>query len=293
MIFFPPTDLTKVNYSEGRGLPGQNGHGGAVDYAVPVGTAVTAIQEGKVIYAATHVAQGVGKRSYGKLVIVEHKIQCGDGSYHYFYSYYGHLSDIQVQVNDTVTPGQLIGLSGNTGTSSGPHLHFEIKHNADWSQMSPFGGGRDSLSDGISPPCEPPKKPPLDPIPSAPGLPRRDPLVLDLDGNGIQTLGMDAGVRFDHDANGFYERSGWVGGGDGFLVWDRNGNDLLDGGTGNDVLAGEAGSDTYLFRHLAGLGGNDVFDGGIGDDRLCSGRETFIKNPAVKRRRTPQMCPAF
>ncbi|MEW6351607.1 MAG: hypothetical protein AB1646_21360 [Thermodesulfobacteriota bacterium] len=59
----------------------------------------------------------------------------------------------------------------------------------------------------------------------------RDPLVLDLDGNGIQTIGLDAELRVDHDADGFSERTGWVGWGDGVLMLDKNGNHRLDNGT--------------------------------------------------------------
>lgn len=66
------------------------------------------------------------------------------------------------------------------------------------------------------------------------------PLVLDLDGkNGAETLGEDAGIHFDHDANGFVELSGWVGKNDGMLVWDKNGNGQIDNGTelfGNNTV---------------------------------------------------------
>ena len=55
--------------------------------------------------------------------------------------------------------------------------------------------------------------------------PTSTPIVLDLDGNGIQTLSVDAGVRFDMLAGGQAVQTGWVGSGDGLLVMDRN----LDG----------------------------------------------------------------
>ncbi|MDP2833347.1 MAG: calcium-binding protein, partial [Pseudomonadota bacterium] len=59
---------------------------------------------------------------------------------------------------------------------------------------------------------------------------RYDPLVLDLDGDGLETLGSAAGAHFDHDANGFAELTGWAGKDDGLLVWDRDGNGQIDSG---------------------------------------------------------------
>lgn len=56
----------------------------------------------------------------------------------------------------------------------------------------------------------------------------RDPLILDLDGNGARSLGLNAGIYFDHDGNGFKELSGWAAPGDGMLMLDRNGNGTLD-----------------------------------------------------------------
>ena len=59
----------------------------------------------------------------------------------------------------------------------------------------------------------------------------RSPLVVDLDGDGIETLGTDAGVYFDHDDNGFLEKTGWIGKDDGLLVRDINNNGKIDDGT--------------------------------------------------------------
>jgi hypothetical protein len=58
-----------------------------------------------------------------------------------------------------------------------------------------------------------------------------DPLVLDLDGDGISTLSQENGVFFDFDANGFHELSGWIGAGSGLLMLDLNGNGELDDGS--------------------------------------------------------------
>ena len=63
-------------------------------------------------------------------------------------------------------------------------------------------------------------------------VPRRDPLVLDLDGDGIETVGLSATspILFDHDADGIKTGTGWVKQDDGFLVLDRNGNGTIDDG---------------------------------------------------------------
>ncbi len=59
----------------------------------------------------------------------------------------------------------------------------------------------------------------------------RDPLVLDLDGDGIETVGADTGeVLFDHEGDGIRNGSGWIKPDDGLLVWDRNGNGVIDDG---------------------------------------------------------------
>jgi hypothetical protein len=56
------------------------------------------------------------------------------------------------------------------------------------------------------------------------------PIVLDLDGDGIETSALTGGAYFDHDGNGFAEQTGWVGFDDGILVMDRNGNGIIDSG---------------------------------------------------------------
>ena len=56
------------------------------------------------------------------------------------------------------------------------------------------------------------------------------PIVLDLNGDGISTTGVTYGTRFDHDANGFAEATGWVNAQDGILVLDRSGNGSIDSG---------------------------------------------------------------
>ncbi|MFE3995772.1 peptidoglycan DD-metalloendopeptidase family protein [Streptomyces goshikiensis] len=86
-------------------------HTGA-DFIASSGTTVRAVGAGTVVSAGW-------AGSYGNEVVIRH----ADGKY----SQYGHLSQLSVSVGQSVTPGQTIGLSGSTGNSTGPHLHFEIR----------------------------------------------------------------------------------------------------------------------------------------------------------------------
>jgi Ca2+-binding RTX toxin-like protein len=58
----------------------------------------------------------------------------------------------------------------------------------------------------------------------------RDPILLDLDGNGLETVGLAANVYFDHDGDGVLTKTGWAGPNDALLVWDRNANGSIDTG---------------------------------------------------------------
>ncbi|MEU9762840.1 M23 family metallopeptidase [Streptomyces sp. NPDC047985] len=92
------------------------------DFAVPVGTKVGAAHSGVVVKAGPN--GGGDGPAYGNAVVIKH----GNGTY----SQYAHLSQIDVHVGQKVTTGERIALSGNTGNSSGPHLHFEVRHTADY-----------------------------------------------------------------------------------------------------------------------------------------------------------------
>ncbi|GGV71225.1 MULTISPECIES: M23 family metallopeptidase [Streptomyces] len=87
------------------------------DFAVPIGTNVVAAHGGTVVKAGPNGA-GDGP-AYGNAIVIKH----GNG----LYTQYAHLSRVDVKVGQVVTTGQHIGLSGNTGNSTGPHLHFEVR----------------------------------------------------------------------------------------------------------------------------------------------------------------------
>ena len=56
------------------------------------------------------------------------------------------------------------------------------------------------------------------------------PIVLDLDGDGVETTGLNDGAYFDHDKNGFAEKIAWAGSDDGLLAWDKNGDGIINDG---------------------------------------------------------------
>jgi murein DD-endopeptidase MepM/ murein hydrolase activator NlpD len=87
------------------------------DFAVPVGTPVKAAFNGVVVKAGPN--GGGDGPAYGNAIVIKHT----NGKY----SQYAHLSKVNVSVGKSVKAGQTIARSGNTGNSSGPHLHFEIR----------------------------------------------------------------------------------------------------------------------------------------------------------------------
>jgi len=97
--------------AEPTGNNGQETHPG-IDIAVPIGSPVRASGGGTVLQTGEEA-------EYGVFVLLEHP-----GGYQ---TMYGHLSRVTVATGQAVDAGQVIGLSGNSGRSSAPHLHFEIR----------------------------------------------------------------------------------------------------------------------------------------------------------------------
>jgi murein DD-endopeptidase MepM/ murein hydrolase activator NlpD len=98
----PPAEADQMQFHKG------------LDIAVPFGSDVIATAAGTVIFSGQ-------KGGYGNCVIVSH----GNG----LATLYGHLSQLVAKVNDKVKVGQVIAKSGNSGRSTGPHLHYEVHKN--------------------------------------------------------------------------------------------------------------------------------------------------------------------
>lgn len=98
----PPAEADQIQFHKG------------MDFAVPYGTDVRSAAIGTVIFAGQ-------KGGYGNCVIISH----GNG----LATLYGHLSQILVQTNEQVKVNQVIAKSGNSGRSTGPHLHYEVHKN--------------------------------------------------------------------------------------------------------------------------------------------------------------------
>ena len=120
MEYLPMISPVNVNFRLGDGYKFRERHPvhgnpqwhHGQDFACPVGTPVYATGAGTVI------AAGWNSGGFGNYVVIDH----GYG----YRTTYGHLSAVKVSKGDKVKRAALIGLSGNTGISSGPHLHYQI-----------------------------------------------------------------------------------------------------------------------------------------------------------------------
>lgn len=121
--FWPPVESTRRTSAFGHRRIYKYSNGGTdtsihagIDYGVPTGTPVKACGRGRVVIAANRVVSGY-------TVVLEH----APG----IYSSYYHMDSLNVEEGEIVDAGALLGLSGSTGLSTGPHLHWEIRVNAE------------------------------------------------------------------------------------------------------------------------------------------------------------------
>lgn len=242
----------EVDPVTGLPLPKPRPHKG-VDLPAPMDSPVYAPRGGTVADAGT-------SPTYGNYIVIEHP---GPGNTT-IYTLYAHLSGPAQPFGgrpwdqgDPIQQGQQVGNVGNTGTSSNPHLHYEERiavpdangNIPEWQKAWPLNPDRDLT--GMSGNTVPPNPikgsglfnpdPCMDDIPPAVSddftraqetPQRRDPLTFDLDGDGIETIGINPNspILFDHDSDGVKTATGWVKADDAFLVLDRNGNGTIDSG---------------------------------------------------------------
>lgn len=142
-VFVWPTTSSYITGSFGWYSPGgyQTWHSGT-DIGVSIGTQVFAAASGTVLRAVTvtsdpngpytsagykdHSYSAANGYGYGNYVMLDNGL---DSSGRRIYTIYGHLSSVSVSQGQTVSQGQIIGYSGNTGNSYGGHLHFEVRVN--------------------------------------------------------------------------------------------------------------------------------------------------------------------
>ena len=114
--------VKNVTFSQGYGKTafaktskfyGSSGFHNGLDFAMPTGTSVLAAADGKVVATGNN-----GRYAYGRWMAIDH----GNG----IVTMYGHLSSVVKSKGSTVKKGDTIAKSGNTGNSTGPHLHFTV-----------------------------------------------------------------------------------------------------------------------------------------------------------------------
>jgi murein DD-endopeptidase MepM/ murein hydrolase activator NlpD len=115
-----------------------------IDLAAQRGSAVMASTDGIVIYT------GKGFKGYGKMIMIE---TIGENAG--FATLYGHLDKIVVFEGQKVSQGEVIGALGNTGRSSGPHLHFEIRKLEGPVDPLPYLPAGEALTNDVDDPTAP------------------------------------------------------------------------------------------------------------------------------------------
>ena len=130
---FGPTDFSLEPPLTYNGTFFPHFHTG-LDITGPLDTPVHAAADG-VVALATATQDGAGHLTgYGNYVVIAHP----DG----FLTLYGHLNSVAVKEGQVVHQGEIIGQEGSTGLSTGPHVHFEIRHNGQFLDPAPYLAGQ-------------------------------------------------------------------------------------------------------------------------------------------------------
>ncbi len=119
-------EITQCSYWESSNTHAQY-HEHAYDIATPMGTVVLATHNGNVVYA------GPSSHGYGTYIKLVGVNTAGET----YYTIYAHLQSVWVQSGDSVSVGQALGLSGNSGNSTSPHLHYEYRDANNQTPSSP------------------------------------------------------------------------------------------------------------------------------------------------------------
>jgi murein DD-endopeptidase MepM/ murein hydrolase activator NlpD len=130
---FGPTDFSLEPPLTYNGTFYPHFHTG-LDLGAPLDTPLHAAADGVVLLAAASVDSTGKLVGYGNYVVVAHP----DG----FVTLYGHLDSIAVKAGQVVHQGEIIGQEGSTGWSTGPHVHFEIRHDGQFLDPAPFLAGQ-------------------------------------------------------------------------------------------------------------------------------------------------------
>jgi murein DD-endopeptidase MepM/ murein hydrolase activator NlpD len=119
LVFVWPTT---EHYLSGFDYSPETNHFG-IDIAGQMGNPIFAADNGVVVYA------GWNDYGYGEMIVIDH----GSG----WQTLYAHLSQVNVSCGQEVMKGDVIGLMGSTGKSTGPHLHFEMRSD-DYGRVNPW-----------------------------------------------------------------------------------------------------------------------------------------------------------
>lgn len=116
---------SKFGLRDGHGVVSSNHTG--IDLCGSLGSRVIAVKDGEVTYAGW-------QNGYGNCIEIKHIDEQGNA----FYTFYAHMRDnsLQVTKGQQVVTGQIIGIQGSTGNSTGDHLHFEIRTSSGSNQFA-------------------------------------------------------------------------------------------------------------------------------------------------------------
>ena len=133
--------VRNIIFDNGDKSPSYGKPHGGVDFGVSEGNPVYAVKDG-VVQETTYDTKGFG--NYGKIKHEDGRI-----------SYYGHMSSLLAKAGENVKAGDLIGYSGNSGNSTGPHLHFEVRDGGQpIDPLNYISGAEDSKGGGGSHPLQ-------------------------------------------------------------------------------------------------------------------------------------------